>query len=308
MHDTPVFDTEYKFLTPEIIHAIPKVILNYEGPLDVLLQEQVAYAERIVNFAELNQAVAQAEEAPFTLALLVRCSSAHEVAEVASFNHPAVVGVMGDSAEVVEAAQSAWIPFLAEGDAAFEAQSPRVTHAVTLFDDFQISQSGDIVPGPVSTWIRDRGVPIVCDPRAELESGAIESLMDHPLPMLRSLGFRATAANMTTELLLELAEKLELAMEDLYELAMEAMDAAFIAKPLREKIFDEQIYPVFEQWASSVPNAAPATEDSELEDADYGLDASELAGVDPAFLAELGIDPKDLLSANDQHSKDDQSQ
>lgn len=299
MYDTPDFDTQYKNLSPEIIHEIPKVILNYEGTVEDLETEQVAYAERIVDLADLDKSITQAEQASFTLALLVRCSTEEDVDVVAERKHPSVVGVVASDKAIAQRAQETWLPYVVEGDAAFEALTPRVTQAVQLFDDFQIAESGEILPGRTSAWIRDRGVPIVCDPRAELASGAIESMMDHPLPLLRSLGFKATVAGMTTELLLELVEKLEFTIEDLYELIMEAMAAAFIPSPLRRKLIDEQIYPVFESW-SSAASAGPSNLADNAKDAGGDeLQDADLAGIDPAFLAELGIDPADLFAARE---------
>lgn len=304
MFYTPDFDPQYKNLSPEIIHAIPKVILNYDGNVEDLETEQVAYAEWIVDTADLEGALKKAEQAPFTLTLLVRCTSAEDVDSIVKLKHPSVVGIVATDKNVAERAHQAWLPYVAEGDAAFEALTPRVTHAVQLFDDFQIAQSGEILPGPISAWIRDRGVPVVCDPRAELAAGAIESMMDHPLPLLRSLGFKATLAGMTTDLLLEVVETLELSIEDLYELTMDAMGAAFIPEPLRQKLIDEQIYPVFDSW-SGVPDATPehSSDTSHTEDNDL-LSHAELEGIDPAFLADLGIDPAELFAARDRRDEE----
>lgn len=306
MYDTPEFLPDFKILTPELVHAIPKVMLNFSGALSDLRDENVVYVEQLVDFAQLEEALALAEGAEFTASIVVRCATVDEVERVAGKQHPVIVGVMVCSPELAQAAQNAWLPHVALGTPEAQARSQRVTSAVALFDDFTISEFGEIDPGPVSAWIRDQSVPVVCDPHDELAAEEIETLADHPLPLLRTLGFKATAAAMTTERLLELAEKLELGIEDLYELTMEAMEAAFLPQPLQQRIIDEQIFPVFARWASGVPNTATPTDEAEnSEEGNTEGDEVDLADIDPAFLAELGIDPADFLRSHndDQDAK-----
>lgn len=306
MYDTPEFLPDFKILTPELVHAVPKVLLNFEGSLANLSDEHVVYVEQLVDFADLDAALQQAEVSEFTTSIVVRCENKKQVEDVAARCHPVIVGVQLASAELADAAHASWLPHMVLGTPEAQARSERVTRAVALFDDFTISEHGDIDPGPVSAWIRDRGVPVVCDPYAELASEEIETLADHPLPLLRTLGFKATVASMTTESLLELAEKLELGIEDLYELTMEAMEAAFLPQPLRQKIIDEQIFPVFIRWASSVPNAATPHKHVSDEETENPDDV-DLADIDPAFLAELGIDPADFLNKHDDRETEQRS-
>lgn len=289
MHDTPEFRLEFKNLTPALIDSLPKVLLHSTAPLSSLAHENAVYVEHVVDFSELDAAIEQASQAPFTVALLVRCRDESQVRSLVSDSSAIVVGVLVDDLAAANAARELYLPFVVEESLATQVATgaPRLVNALELFDDFRINEDGEILLGRLGSWIRDRDTALVCDPLGDLASGDVDTLADHPLELLRSLGFNAVATGLDTALLSQLVDQLGLTLEDIFELTVAALDAAFLAKPLREKLFTEQLLPAFEPYTIGEATKEEEKEPEESEDVD-------LSGIDPFMLEQFGIDPDDL--------------
>lgn len=181
----------------------------------------------------------------------------------------------------------------------------RIIHGIGLFEDFRF-EDDDIVPGKLSSWVRDRDYPVLVEPFADLENGEVAELADHPLPLMSKLGYRTASSILSTDRLLELTEYLELQIEDLFELTRDAVAVSLLPQPLRVQLWEELVFPFFEQLGedfadhSTTDDAESTTElRSEREHAghahtDHHGGAAGLEGVDPQFLDEMGIEFDDL--------------
>ncbi len=68
----------------------------------------------------------------------------------------------------------------------------RLGHGVRIVDDIQVSADGHFTMGPLSTYVRDRRVPLEMCPTSNVHTGAVPSIGEHPIDMLRRLRFRVT--------------------------------------------------------------------------------------------------------------------
>ncbi|WP_126316316.1 hypothetical protein [Corynebacterium kutscheri] len=298
MNETPVFSAEYKRLTPELMSSLPKVYLHSTGSIAAAIErlstENVVYAEHSVTIDEFDQAIRLAITSPFTIGVLVQCTSVDDIYRVAADETGFALGVVVDTPELAAAARTALVPYEFRG-----ALTEQVTYAAAriigdseLFDDFHIDEEGTIFVGGAAGWVRDRGIPVLTNPVTAVAEGRIESLADHPLALLAELGFKVTAQEMDAHLLGQFEQFLEFDLGHIFRLTMQAMDAAFLPLPLREEIIATQIVPIYREFTDTMPAPEESSSDSNADnDSSEPLD---IGGIDPALLAEMGIDPKDL--------------
>lgn len=200
------------------------------------------------------------------------------------------------------------VPFELDGSVADQVRvgASRIVHGIGLFEDFRF-EDDDIVPGKLSSWVRDRDYPVLVEPFADLENGEVAELADHPLPLMSKLGYRTASSILSTDRLLELTEYLELQIEDLFELTQGAVAVSLLPQPLRVQLWEELVFPVFEQLGEDFADdftgdaTKSATEQSsEREHADHAhtdhrhREVAGLEGVDPQFLDAMGIEFDDL--------------
>lgn len=68
----------------------------------------------------------------------------------------------------------------------------RLGHGVRIVDDIQAGPEGQLTMGRLATYVRDRRVPLEMCPTSNVHSGAVASIGDHPIDLLRRLRFRVT--------------------------------------------------------------------------------------------------------------------
>jgi len=68
----------------------------------------------------------------------------------------------------------------------------RLGHGVRIVDDIQAGADGQLTMGRLATYVRDRRVPLEMCPTSNVHTGAVASLGDHPIDLLRRLRFRVT--------------------------------------------------------------------------------------------------------------------
>ncbi len=68
----------------------------------------------------------------------------------------------------------------------------RLGHGVRIVDDITVHGDGRVALGRLASYIRDLRVPLELCPTSNVHTGAVGSLAEHPIGLLRRLGFRAT--------------------------------------------------------------------------------------------------------------------
>jgi adenosine deaminase len=68
----------------------------------------------------------------------------------------------------------------------------RLGHGVRIVDDITVHPDGRVDLGRLASYIRDLRVPLELCPTSNVHTGAVGSLAEHPIGLLRRLGFRAT--------------------------------------------------------------------------------------------------------------------
>tara|TARA_B100001123_G_scaffold432173_1_gene554752 strand:+ start:755 stop:1846 length:1092 start_codon:yes stop_codon:yes gene_type:complete len=119
----------------------------------------------------------------------------------------------------------------------------RLGHGVRIIDDIELDSSGNYILGSLASFIRDRRIPLELCPTSNIHTGAVQSLEEHPIGLLKDLGFRVTVntdnrlmsnVSMTSELL-SLNKAFGWDLDDFSWLTVNAMKSAFLP-------FDERIH------------------------------------------------------------------
>jgi adenosine deaminase len=124
----------------------------------------------------------------------------------------------------------------------------RLGHGVRIIDD--IFDDGAEL-GRLASYVRDKRIPLEMCPSSNVQTGAADSIAEHPIGLLAKLRFRVTVntdnrlmsgTSMSRELAL-LSEAFGYDLEDLRWFAINAMKSAFIPFDERLAIIDDVIKP-----------------------------------------------------------------
>ena len=63
---------------------------------------------------------------------------------------------------------------------------------MSLVDDITVEPDGTVRLGRLAAFVRDRRVPLEMCPTSNVHSGAVKSIAEHPIDLLRRLRFRVT--------------------------------------------------------------------------------------------------------------------
>ncbi|MFC8300858.1 adenosine deaminase [Micromonospora orduensis] len=125
----------------------------------------------------------------------------------------------------------------------------RLGHGVRIVDD--IAPDGTL--GRLAAYVRDKRIPLELCPSSNVQTGAVDSIADHPIGLLRDLRFRATVntdnrlmsgTSMSREMSL-LVETFGYGWRELQWFTINAMKSAFIPFDERLRIIDEVIKPAY---------------------------------------------------------------
>lgn len=129
----------------------------------------------------------------------------------------------------------------------------RLGHGVRIVDDITIQPDGRAVLGRLAAYVRDRRIPLEMCPSSNVQTGAAASIAEHPIGLLRRLGFRVTVntdnrlmsgTSMTREMEL-LSEAFGYGLNDFQWFTINAMKSSFIPFDERLTIINEQIKPAY---------------------------------------------------------------
>ncbi len=74
------------------------------------------------------------------------------------------------------------------------AGAERLGHGVRIVDDITVRDDGSVELGRLAAFVRDRRVPLEMCPTSNVHTGAVATVADHPIDLLRRLRFRVTVS------------------------------------------------------------------------------------------------------------------
>jgi adenosine deaminase len=127
----------------------------------------------------------------------------------------------------------------------------RLGHGVRIVDDITVQPDGSIELGRLAALVRDRRVPLEMCPTSNVQTGAVASIEEHPIDLLRRLRYRVTVntdnrlmsgVTMTSEFHV-IAATFGIGLDDMEWLTTNAMKSAFAPFDERLEIINEVIKP-----------------------------------------------------------------
>jgi adenosine deaminase len=129
----------------------------------------------------------------------------------------------------------------------------RLGHGVRIIDDIHEKSDGGYALGRLASYVRDKRIPLEMCPRSNVQTGAAKSVAEHPIGILKDLGFRVTvnidnrlmSGTSMTEEMWGLVEAFDFTLADLRWFTINAMKSAFLPFDERLDIINTQIKPVY---------------------------------------------------------------
>ena len=127
----------------------------------------------------------------------------------------------------------------------------RLGHGVRIIDDITAHEDGSVTIGGLAGYVRDKRIPLEMCPASNVQTGAAESVAEHPIGLLTKLRFRVTVntdnrlmsqTSMTDEMW-SLVEAFDYGMDDLRWFTINAMKSAFLPFDERLAIIEDIIKP-----------------------------------------------------------------
>ncbi|MFV2017287.1 adenosine deaminase [Micromonospora sp. LOL_023] len=127
----------------------------------------------------------------------------------------------------------------------------RLGHGVRIVDDIEVGGGARL--GRLASYVRDKRIPLELCPSSNVQTGAVGSVGEHPIGLLRDLRFRVTVntdnrlmsgTSMSREMWL-LVEAFGWGWAELRWLTINAMKSAFIPFDERLAIIDDVIKPAY---------------------------------------------------------------
>ena len=194
----------------------------------------VVYAEVVVSPPDVAAATAWSAEASIPIAFLVRTETTEDIRLLVESDNGQIVGAVAAQGEVAAVLRASCIPFELQAPVrqqiAFGAS--RIRDTLELFQDFRIDEEGTIAPGAEAAFVRDREIPLVHDPVADVAAGELDVLADHPYALLADMGY----VQAFRELSDELNEVLELTDTQRADIFAAGLRAAFAPLPIRQEL------------------------------------------------------------------------
>ncbi|HET7677224.1 MAG TPA: adenosine deaminase [Candidatus Limnocylindrales bacterium] len=127
----------------------------------------------------------------------------------------------------------------------------RLGHGVRLVDDITIRPDGRVSLGRLASYVRDRRVPLEMCPSSNVDTGAVASIEEHPIELLRRLRFRVTlntdnrlmSGITLSEEFGNMARAFGFGLDEMEWLTLNAMKSAFWPFDGRLRIINELIKP-----------------------------------------------------------------
>jgi adenosine deaminase len=136
----------------------------------------------------------------------------------------------------------------------------RLGHGVRIIDDITVRDDGSVELGRLSAYVRDMRIPLEMCPHSNVQTGAADSIAEHPIGLLTRLRFRVTvntdnrlmsATSMNREMN-ALVEAFGYGVRDLEWFTVNAMKSAFLPFDERLALISEVIKPRYAELAAEV--------------------------------------------------------
>jgi adenosine deaminase len=138
----------------------------------------------------------------------------------------------------------------------------RLGHGVRIVDDIEVPDHGEGRPslGRLAGFVRDRRVPLEMCPTSNVQTGAVASIREHPIGLLREMLFRVTVntdnrlmsgVSLSSEFQ-ALSEAFGYGWADVEWLTINAMKSAFAPFDERLRIINTVLKPGFSEATGSV--------------------------------------------------------
>jgi adenosine deaminase len=129
----------------------------------------------------------------------------------------------------------------------------RLGHGVRIVDDITVHPDGHVSLGRLAAYVRDTRVPIEMCPTSNVHIGAVRSIADHPIDLLRRLRFRVTVNTdnrlmsgiSLTDEFAALARTFGIGLDEMEWLTLNAIKSAFLPFDGRIRLINETIKPGF---------------------------------------------------------------
>ena len=141
----------------------------------------------------------------------------------------------------------------------------RLGHGVRIVDDIHVAADGDIEIGRLAQFVRDVRIPLEMCPTSNVHTGAVASIREHPIDLLRRLRFRVTVntdnrlmsgVSLSHELAV-LAEVFGIGLDEMQWLSTNAMKSSFLAFDERLRLINGVIKPGYERLMAEALARSP---------------------------------------------------
>lgn len=141
----------------------------------------------------------------------------------------------------------------------------RLGHGVRIVDDIAVDPDGGVTIGRLAQFVRDNRVPLEMCPTSNLHTGAVRSLREHPIDLLRRLRYRVTV-NTDNRLMsgvslsdefMALNETFDIGLGEMQWLSTNAMKSSFLAFDERLRLINGVIKPGYERLKADAQAQSP---------------------------------------------------
>jgi len=141
----------------------------------------------------------------------------------------------------------------------------RLGHGVRIVDDIVVQPDGSIEMGRLAQFVRDNRVPLEMCPTSNVHTGAVESIEQHPIDLLRRLRFRVTV-NTDNRLMsgvslgdefAVLVDAFGIGLDEMQWLSTNAMKSSFLAFDERLRLINGVIKPGYERLKADALARSP---------------------------------------------------
>ncbi len=141
----------------------------------------------------------------------------------------------------------------------------RLGHGVRIVDDISVGAEGDVRMGRLAQFVRDNRVPLEMCPTSNVHTGAVPSIEQHPIDLLRRLRYRVTVntdnrlmsgVTLTDEFMV-LMDAFDIGLDEMQWLTTNAMKSSFLAFDERLRLINGVIKPGYERIKAEIQARSP---------------------------------------------------